>query len=268
MCMNNTPQQHDELIAAKYFRLDQARQELKVVENKVRKQAGQTIDYRSRNTPWVFNGQEATLEDAERECEANAEVHNPYERVLVELDEARKVIAEIKRQIARLEDQYTGWSRFFLVTSSAGHIHSSMRCDTCYPDTTYGWLPELSGKTETIAIFEVGEALCARCFPSAPKEWKLGKITAAKAQKMAWSPDRDEKIAKAAKAKEEKAAKKAAKEVKALKYAEGLAIKVNKLIDMFGDNDKDMYEWTWTNKGYDNAYYVISDMSRRRHDDI
>ena len=43
---------------------------------------------------------------------------------------------------AKLQEAYTGWSRFFLVTSSTGHVHSSTSCSTCRPTTTYGWLPE------------------------------------------------------------------------------------------------------------------------------
>src|SRR5262245_51454229 len=42
------------------------------------------------------------------------------------------------------------WTRFFLVTD--GHIHSSMECSTCnkgHEPTLFGWLPELSGLTES-----------------------------------------------------------------------------------------------------------------------
>jgi hypothetical protein len=94
-------------------------------------------------------------------------------------------LGEINRQIDELEANYTGWSRFFLVTSSKGHIHSSMDCSTCRHTTRYGWLPELSGKTEAEAVESQGPALCSVCFPSAPVEWTAEKITAAKATKLA-----------------------------------------------------------------------------------
>jgi hypothetical protein len=91
-----------------------------------------------------------------------------------------------RNEIARLEDAYTGWSRFFLVTSSTGHVHSSMHCSTCRPTTTYGWLPELSGKTERDAVDELGPTLCSVCYPSAPVEFTSGKkLTAAQAAKRA-----------------------------------------------------------------------------------
>jgi hypothetical protein len=77
------------------------------------------------------------------------------------------------------------WSRFFLVTSSAGHVHSSMWCSTCRPTTAYGWKPELSGKSEAEAVKALGPALCSVCFPSAPVAHQGGKITKAQAAKLA-----------------------------------------------------------------------------------
>ena len=68
-------------------------------------------------------------------------------------------------------EEYEGWSRFFLVTSSKGHIHSSMNCSTCQWTTTYGWLPDVSGLDEEAAVEAHGALLCSICFPSAPVEW-------------------------------------------------------------------------------------------------
>jgi hypothetical protein len=91
---------------------------------------------------------------------------------------------EFMQQRDELEAEYTGWSRFFLVTSSPGHVHSSMHCSTCRPTTRYGWLPQLSGSDEATAVDELGPTLCTVCFPSAPTEWTEGKkITAAQAAK-------------------------------------------------------------------------------------
>jgi hypothetical protein len=100
-----------------------------------------------------------------------------------------ELIAELEalhQQADELEASYTGWSRFFLVTSSAGHVHSSMHCSTCRPTTQYGWLPELSGKTEDVAVDELGPTLCSVCFSSAPVDWTTGKkLTAAQAARKA-----------------------------------------------------------------------------------
>lgn len=91
------------------------------------------------------------------------------------------------REIDTLNEVYQDnrWSRFFLVTSSAGHVHSSMNCHTCKQTTTYGWLPELSGKSEEEAVAQLGTVLCSVCFPSAPVAHTGGKITKAKAAKLA-----------------------------------------------------------------------------------
>jgi hypothetical protein len=70
-----------------------------------------------------------------------------------------------------IAEEYEGWSRFFLVTSSKGHIHSSMNCSTCQWTTTYGWLPDVSGLDEEAAVDAHGALLCTFCFPSAPVEW-------------------------------------------------------------------------------------------------
>jgi len=103
--------------------------------------------------------------------------------------------------VAELEVLYTGWSRFFLVQNTNGHIHSTMSCSTCFADTDFAWLPELSGLTETDAVEAYGEILCSVCFPSAPVAWTNGvaKVTlAAKAERAAAKAERDAtKLAKA-----------------------------------------------------------------------
>lgn len=82
------------------------------------------------------------------------------------------------------EEAYTGWNRYFLVTSSAGHVHRSMHCSTCNPRTTYAPVVALSGQTDTEAVELLGETLCTVCFPEAPVTGKPDKITAAKARKL------------------------------------------------------------------------------------
>lgn len=107
-------------------------------------------------------------------------------KALAHRDELLAQLAELERRSDELEETYTGWSRFFLVTSSSGHVHSSMHCSTCRPTTTFGWLPELSGQTESAAVDELGPTLCSVCFPSAPVDWTTGKkITAAQAARKA-----------------------------------------------------------------------------------
>lgn len=106
-------------------------------------------------------------------------------RAVEGLATCRARLADIRSQMDKLEESYTGWSRFFLVTSSKGHIHSSQHCSTCRMTTTYGWLPQLSGRTEADCVEEFGPALCSVCYPSAPVEWTTAEITKAAAAKAA-----------------------------------------------------------------------------------
>jgi hypothetical protein len=106
-------------------------------------------------------------------------------RAVATRDQLQAEVAEISVQIKALEEVWRTngrWSRFFLVTSSAGHIHSSMNCSTCRPTTSFGWLPDVSGLTEVEAVEAHGPTLCSVCFPSAPVEWTL---TNAQAKKLA-----------------------------------------------------------------------------------
>jgi hypothetical protein len=81
--------------------------------------------------------------------------------------EALRVLGDLA---APLDSQYADrrWSRFFLVTNSNGHVHSSMHCTTCFPTTQYAWLPQHSGGTEETMVEEFGEMACTVCFPTAP----------------------------------------------------------------------------------------------------
>ncbi len=100
------------------------------------------------------------------------------------LDEVAAEIEAVRAEYTALEETYTGWSRFFLVTSSKGHIHSSMSCSTCRMSTTYGWLPHLSDHTEADAVEALGPSLCSVCYPTAPLEWTAEMLTKAQATKI------------------------------------------------------------------------------------
>jgi len=140
---------------------------------------GNTVEYDYHGTNWDAFDRTASQGILEREADEPAEY-------LAKLAERKATLARLRAEADKIDEQYTGWSRFFLVTSSAGHVHSSTCCSTCKPTTTYGWLPALSGKDEQTAVKELGPTLCSVCFPSAPTEWTTGKkITAAQAAKKA-----------------------------------------------------------------------------------
>jgi hypothetical protein len=140
--------------------------------------------------------------------------------ILNQVDEAfetirttQAAIAALRVEIETLEDQYTGWSRFFLVNNTNGHIHSSLSCSTCHITTSFSWLPTLSGLTEADAVEAHGCILCSVCFPTAPVSWTDGISKVAQAAK----------DAKAA----EKAAKDEAKAAKAITAADGSPLRTS-----------------------------------------
>lgn len=155
----------------------------------LRRAVGQRYDYRTR----TWNG---TLADAVTAADDTRRAN-----ALDDFEIARVVYGATVAEVERLNRLYTGWSRFFLVTNTNGHIHSSMECTTCYPTTEFAWLPTLSGLTEADAVAAQGEILCSVCFPSAPVAWTTG---VAKATQVA-RDERDAKKAAAAAKKAEKA---------------------------------------------------------------
>jgi hypothetical protein len=109
-----------------------------------------------------------------------------------ENDKCREIIAAIDeaRAIRDAGDaEYKargGWNRYFMVTSSSGHIHSSMGCSTCHKgkqDTTFALVADLSDADASEAVDIFGAALCSVCYPAAPVEFTNEvKITKAAAE--------------------------------------------------------------------------------------
>jgi hypothetical protein len=103
-----------------------------------------------------------------------------------ELTKATAARAEAGAWLNAANAKFTGWSRFFIVNNNGGHIHSTMGCTTCFPTTSFGWLPNLSGMAEADAVAEWGGILCSVCFPSAPSAWTDGVNKKTAAEK-AWN---------------------------------------------------------------------------------
>lgn len=89
-------------------------------------------------------------------------------------DAHEKAETVLVADIQPLDDEYDrrgGWNRAFLVvTNGRGHVHSSMRCSTCYASTRFHWVTEYSNHSETQIVEAAGERACTVCYPSAPVE--------------------------------------------------------------------------------------------------
>ena len=86
------------------------------------------------------------------------------EQVKTRMEEVDAQIAAITEDIDRLNEAYTGWSRFFHVK----HLHRSTYCSSFRWNTQILFVPELSGLTEEEAVSQYGETMCTICFKSAP----------------------------------------------------------------------------------------------------
>ena len=77
---------------------------------------------------------------------------------------------ELKAEVAPFHAEYRRrpWLRYFLVRQANGHVHREMNCTTCYYDTEYGWLTDLSDCDEAAMVKQYGEKACTVCFPNAP----------------------------------------------------------------------------------------------------
>jgi hypothetical protein len=90
------------------------------------------------------------------------------DRASADLTEALSLVDEIDQEF-----KSRPWSRYWLVTSSDGHIHRGVDCSTCnkgLQPTGFALVPYLSGSTVESAVADLGPALCSRCFPGAPVE--------------------------------------------------------------------------------------------------
>lgn len=85
-------------------------------------------------------------------------------------------VAAISAELTALQAEFVsrgGWDRYFLVASSAGHIHSTTSCHTCNKgknQTEFALVPSLSNLKVDVAVEALGAALCSICFPDAPVE--------------------------------------------------------------------------------------------------
>jgi len=91
----------------------------------------------------------------------------------IEISKTEAALAELKEKLATLNGFYTGWSRAFLVRNSNGHIHKSRSCKTCFDNTNYVWLTEMSGRDELEIAYLAGEKACTICYAHAPSSYFL-----------------------------------------------------------------------------------------------
>lgn len=95
-------------------------------------------------------------------------------------NEAVEAMGVASEAVEAHEVGYGGWARYWLVVSSAGHVHTTRDCSTCNNGkraTRFALLPSLSGGTVDEVVALVGPNLCSTCYPLAPVDTTGGKMT-------------------------------------------------------------------------------------------
>ena len=110
------------------------------------------------------NRRQRQLDERNHDGSLDAEWQTVFNAWLDTLDS----ISETQEQISALENVHTvyAWTRAFIVPG--GHVHSSMRCHTCFTTTTFYGVPQCSGLTEDEIVALAGERACTACYPTAP----------------------------------------------------------------------------------------------------
>lgn len=93
-----------------------------------------------------------------------SEMHNSMSDMMKDAKELENKMDVYNREF----DRRGGWNRAFIVNNINGHVHKSMNCSTCYSDTEYSWIPEVSDKSEGKIVEAAGNKACTVCYPSAP----------------------------------------------------------------------------------------------------
>lgn len=96
---------------------------------------------------------------------------------------------------AHLNAKYTGWERYWHVTNTNGHIHTSMSCSSCFPETQFGWRTDLSGLTPEQVVEREAYNACSVCMPIAPAEQRAARQRYNAEQRQARKDERDAKAA-------------------------------------------------------------------------
>lgn len=161
----------DTRLATTYKHLSDIDYSIQREEDSIRRIVGQIWDWRNH----VWNGSFAeavavTEFNSEWKAKGHAESIVKRDALIVVRDSLHVIIDE-----CNADWRANGrWSRFYLVNNSNGHIHSSVSCSTCFHDTNFSWLTDLSGLDEVDAVQAEGEVLCTICYPSAPVAWTNG----------------------------------------------------------------------------------------------
>jgi len=190
--------------------------------NKISSAQGSIESYRAHTARELQNLQARGVEDKD------GYYANRYQKTIADLEnqieQERALLDDVKMEAEPYEAEFTargGWSRFYQVTNSNGHVHTSMHCSSCNSSTEFHWHADRSGSTDDEIVADAGEEACTFCFPNAPVDTtnRPSKMdTPARAQQKA---DRQARF-------EKKAAADAAKLAKSITNPDGTPLRLDK----------------------------------------
>lgn len=164
----------------------------------VQAEAQRTIDFIDAIEPGSYNSMVSSYSPARR-----AKLAEQVDKIGAE------VLVILTDDVSPLEQEFHrrgGWTRYYLVDNSNGHVHKDTRCSTCFPSTVYSWLIEQSGMTAEDLVELAGVQACTVCFPWAPVDVLKRKSQLESPERKAARLEREAKKA-------EREAKKAAKAI-------------------------------------------------------
>lgn len=92
----------------------------------------------------------------------------PIAEALAYLDALNHVQLDIhdRSQALHVEfDRRGGWTRYYRVANTGGHVHTTTACRTTYASTAWTWPTQLSGATHADVVGAAGRFTCLACFP-------------------------------------------------------------------------------------------------------
>lgn len=185
-----TPVEIDTELYKHYVRISRLEQ--------VQAEAQRTIDFIDAIEPGSYNSMVPAYSPARRA------------KLAAQVDQiGAEVLVILTTDVSPLEQEFHrrgGWTRYYLVDNTNGHVHPNTRCSSCFPTTVYAWMIEESGMSAEDLVEKAGEQACTFCFPWAPVDTLRRKSKLESPERKAARLEREAKKA-------EREAKKAAKAI-------------------------------------------------------
>jgi len=178
--MNHSPAEVDVPLSENYFQQSRVFSTINGIENSI-ENLNEMIDSEIAKDKRTFDRLTAEGADEERLALFNRTDGGYYAKGYRErIEKFEKMLPDLHDELEELQDAALvyqnefnargGWSRFYQVMNSNGHVHRSTGCSTCFPTTQFHWHAERSGLSDDEIVDLAGSDACTVCFSDAPVE--------------------------------------------------------------------------------------------------